>query len=60
VLSDALLFGALILFALKFGLRARLRELGRFADGLVNVLLVLILGAYVIQLVVWYFTRRGH
>jgi hypothetical protein len=60
VFSDLLLFGALILIGLKFGLRTRLRELGRLADGLVNVLLVLILSAYAIQLVVWFFTRRGH
>ena len=60
MLSDALLLGALILIGLKFGLRTRLRELGRFVDGLVNVLLVLILSAYGIQLVIWFFTRRPH
>ncbi len=50
MLSDILLFTALILIGLKFGLRTRLRELGRVLDRLVNLLLVLILGAYALQL----------
>jgi hypothetical protein len=50
VLSDILLFTALILIGLKFGLRARLREIGRVLDRLVNLLLALILGAYAVQL----------
>lgn len=50
MLSDILVFTALILIALKFGLRARLRELGRVVDRLVNLLLGLILGAYALQL----------
>lgn len=50
MLSDILLFTALILIGLKFGLRARLREIGRVLDRLVNLLLALILGAYAVQL----------
>ena len=50
MLSDILLFGALILIGLKFGLVARLRELGRVVDRLVNVALVVIIVAYAVQL----------
>jgi hypothetical protein len=50
VLSDILLFGALLLIGLKFGLVTRLREIGRVVDRLVNVLLVVLLVAYAIQL----------
>ena len=50
MLSDILLFTALLLIAFKFGLRARLREIGRVLDRLVNVLLALILGGYALQL----------
>jgi hypothetical protein len=57
MLSDALLIGALILLGLKFGLRARLREIGRVVDRLVNVLLLLIVVSYCVQLVFWFFTR---
>jgi len=57
VLSDALLFGALLLIAIKFGLGARLRELGRVLDRLVNVLLVLIVGAYALQLAYVFLVR---
>ena len=57
MLSDALLFGALLLIAIKFGLGARLRELGRVLDRLVNVLLVLIVGAYALQLAYVFLVR---
>jgi hypothetical protein len=50
VLSDILLFGGLILLGLKYGLVARLRELGRVVDRLVNVLLVAIVVIYAVQL----------
>lgn len=50
MLSDILLFGALILIGLKYGLVARLRELGRVLDRLVNVLLVVIAVMYGVQL----------
>jgi hypothetical protein len=59
VLSDALLFGALILIGLKFGLRTRLKEIGRVLDRLVNVLLALILAAYAVQLGFLFFFGRG-
>ncbi|HTQ08339.1 MAG TPA: hypothetical protein VMI54_31005 [Polyangiaceae bacterium] len=55
MLSDILLVTALILIGFKFGLRARLREIGRVVDRLVNLLLGLILGAYALQLL-WLFT----
>jgi hypothetical protein len=59
MLSDALLLVALILIGLKFGLRARLRELGLVVDRLVNLLLALIIGAYSLQLVyLLFFGRR--
>ena len=50
MLSDILLFGALILIGLKYGLVTRLRELGRVLDRLVNVLLVVIAVMYGVQL----------
>ncbi len=50
MLADILLVTALILIGFKFGLRARLREIGRVLDRLVNLLLALILGAYALQL----------
>ncbi|HEX5099040.1 MAG TPA: hypothetical protein VFV94_06045 [Polyangiaceae bacterium] len=63
-LSDILLIGAALLFVLKFGLArglmARLKELGRILDGLVNVLLVVIVVAYGAQLLVYFFKQRGH
>jgi len=52
VLSKILLAIALVLLALKFGLRARLRELGRAIDRFVNVALVVIVVGYVLQ-VAW-------
>jgi hypothetical protein len=63
-LSDILLIGGLVLFALKFGLArgffARLKELARVVDGLVNVLLVVIVLAYGTQLLFYFFKQRGH
>jgi hypothetical protein len=50
VLSKILLGIALVLLALKFGLRSRLRELGRAVDRFVNVALVVIAVSYVAQL----------
>ena len=50
MLSKILLAIALVLLALKFGLRARLRELGRAIDRFVNVALVVIVVGYVLQL----------
>ena len=63
-LSDILLIGAVLLFVLKFGLArglsARLKEIGRVIDGLVNVLLVVIVVAYGTQLAFYFFTHHGH
>jgi hypothetical protein len=56
VLNDILLFGALLMIGLKFGLRTRLREIGRVVDRIVNILLVLMLGGYVVQLA-WLFFK---
>jgi hypothetical protein len=50
VLSKILLAIALVLLALKFGLRSRLRGLGRAVDRFVNVALVVIAVSYVVQL----------
>jgi hypothetical protein len=50
VLSKILLGIALVLLALKFGLRSRLRELGRAVDRFVNIALVVITVSYVVQL----------
>lgn len=51
MLNEILLFGAILLIGLKFGLRTRLREIGRVIDRIVNILLVLMIGGYVVQLV---------
>jgi len=51
VLSKILLGISLVLLALKFGLRTRLRELGRIIDRWVNIALVVIVLSYVAQLV---------
>jgi len=63
-LSDILLIGALVLFVVKFGLArgflARLKEVGRIVDGLVNVLLVVIVVAYGAQLLFYLLKQRGH
>ncbi len=50
VLSKILLGISLVLLALKFGLRTRLRELGRIIDRWVNIALVVIIVSYVAQL----------
>jgi hypothetical protein len=50
VFNTILLITGLVLLGLKFGLRTRLREIGRMLDRLVNVLLVLIIAGYVVQL----------
>jgi hypothetical protein len=64
LLSDLLLIAGLVLVVLKFGLSRdvlkRLRELGRVIDGLVNVLLVVIVIAYGLQLAYYFFKQRGH
>jgi hypothetical protein len=63
MISDVLLVAALVLFVLKFGLAkgvlGRLKEIGRIVDGLVNVLLVVLLVAYGVQLAYFFFTHRG-
>jgi hypothetical protein len=51
VFSTILLLAALVLLGLKFGLRERLREIGRTLDRLVNLLLVLIVVAYGVQVI---------
>lgn len=62
LLSDILLIAGLVLVVLKFGLSRdvlqRLRELGRVIDGLVNVLLVVIVVAYGLQLAYYLFKHR--
>jgi hypothetical protein len=58
VLNDILLFGALLLIGLKFGLRARLREIGKVLDRIVNLLLVVIVAGYVVQILFLWITRR--
>jgi hypothetical protein len=50
VLNNILLFGAIILFLVKIGFGARLREIGRVLDRLVTILLYLMLGGYAVQL----------
>ena len=50
MLSKILLGISLVLLALKFGLRSRLRELGRAVDRFVNVALVVIAVSYLVQL----------
>ena len=57
MLSKILLGISLVLLALKFGLRARLRELGRTLDRFVNIALVVIVVGYVVQLAILYFTK---
>jgi hypothetical protein len=52
MLSKILVFAALVLLALKYGLRARLRELWQALDGIINVLLALIIVGYVVQVVI--------
>jgi hypothetical protein len=66
VLSKILLGIGLVLLALKFGLRARLRELasmerlravGKKIDRFVNIVLVIIVVTYLVQLAVMVFTK---
>jgi hypothetical protein len=52
MLSKILVFAALVLLALKYGLRARLRELWQAIDGIINVLLALIIVGYVVQVAI--------
>lgn len=52
MLSKILVLVALVLLALKYGLRARLRELWQKIDGIINVLLAVIIAGYVIQIAI--------
>jgi hypothetical protein len=52
MLSKILILATLVLLALKYGLRARLRELWQAIDGIINVLLALIIVGYVVQVVI--------
>jgi hypothetical protein len=58
VLNTILIITGLVLLGLKFGLRARLRELGRALDRLVNIVLVAIVVIYCLQLTIMFLTRR--
>lgn len=58
-MSTFLLVVALILIGLKFfNLKARLREMGRVVDRIVNVLLVIIVVSYCVQVAILYFSRK--
>ena len=57
MLSKILLAIGLVLLALKFGLRARLRELGRAVDRFVNIALVVIVVGYVVQVAILIFSK---
>jgi hypothetical protein len=57
VLSKILLGVGLVLLALKFGLRARLRELGRALDRFVNIALVVIIVSTLVQLAILVFSK---
>lgn len=58
-MSTFLLVVALILIGLKFfNLKARLREMGRILDRIVNVLLVVIVVSYCVQVAILYFSRK--
>jgi hypothetical protein len=57
MLSKLLVLVALVLLALKYGLRAKLRELWRAIDGIINVLLVVIIVGYVVQIAIRLWTR---
>jgi hypothetical protein len=52
MLSKILVLATLVLLALKYGLRARLRELWQAIDGIINVLLALIIVGYVVQVAI--------
>ncbi len=57
-MSTFLLVSAIILIGFKFfNLKARLRELGRMLDRIINVLLVLIVVSYCVQLAILYFRQ---
>ncbi|HEX6763833.1 MAG TPA: hypothetical protein VF103_00110 [Polyangiaceae bacterium] len=58
MLSKILLGIGLILLAMKFGLRARLRELGRALDRFVNIALVVIVVGYVVQIAFLVFAKH--
>ena len=67
MLSKILLGIGLVLLALKFGLRTRLRELasferlrafGRAVDRFVNVMLVIIVVTYLIQVALMLFSKN--
>ena len=67
MLSKILLGIGLVLLVLKFGLRARLRELasferfralGRKLDRFVNIVLVVIVVTYVVQLAIIVFSKN--
>jgi hypothetical protein len=58
VLNNILLVSALILLLIKLGFGARLREIGRILDRLVNILLFLMIAGYVVQLVYLFFNPR--
>jgi len=64
MISDILLVAAFVLFVVKFGLArgflGRLKEIGKVVDGLVNLLLLVIVIAYGLQLAYFLFTHRGH
>ena len=64
MISDILLVSAFVLFVVKFGLArgflGRLKEIGKVVDGLVNLLLLVIVIAYGVQLAYYLFTHRGH
>jgi hypothetical protein len=58
VLNNILLVSALVLLLIKLGFGARLREIGRILDRLVNILLFLMIAGYVVQLVYLFFNPR--
>jgi hypothetical protein len=67
VLSKILLAVGLVLLAVKFGLRARLRELasferlrafGRAIDRFVNIMLVIIVVTYLVQIALMIFSKN--
>jgi len=56
--STFLLVAAIILIGFKFfNLKARLREIGKMVDGIINVLLVLIIVSYCVQVAILYFSQ---
>lgn len=57
-MSTFLLVAAIILIGFKFfNLKARLREIGKMVDGIINVLLVLIIVSYCVQVAILYFSQ---